>query len=73
VRILAKAPFQVASGQRVTVRAPLTKVGRRLLRRRGRLRARVSIVSASPAGRAVTRARTVTLKRRAASRADLRS
>lgn len=61
-RVLAKAPYQIPTGASTTVRAPFTKLGRRLLRQRGRLRVKVLILSMSPTGKTVTRARKLTLK-----------
>ncbi len=65
--VLATGFFLIEPGEGATVRAPLRKVAKRLLRRRGVLRAKIFVTTISPAGEAETRARSVELKRRKAS------
>jgi Concanavalin A-like lectin/glucanases superfamily len=62
--VLARAPYLIPAGERATIRAPLNRKARGLLRRRGRLRVKVSLMSVTPDGENRTRSRVVTLKRK---------
>jgi hypothetical protein len=63
-RLLARKPFSIPAGAKRKISVKLNKRGRRLLRQRKRLRAKVTLTSFSPSGKAVKRSRAVTLKLR---------
>lgn len=60
---IAKASFVVPAGAQRTVRPRLRTLGRRLLRRTGRLRVRVTAVAQDTAGNRRVERRTITLRR----------
>jgi hypothetical protein len=62
--VLAAAVFRVPAGTKKLVRARLTRAGKRLLRRRGHVRAKLTNVSLAPSGKVVVHSRRITLKRR---------
>jgi hypothetical protein len=61
--LLAGTTFSVAPGSKKRVRARLTRAGKRLLRQRKRVPARVTVGSVAPSGKLVRRSRKITLSR----------
>jgi hypothetical protein len=60
--LLAAQDFTIPAGETRTVRAKLTKRARRLIKKKRRLKATVSLVTTSPTGKSVVRSKNVTLK-----------
>ena len=60
--IYAKAPYLIPAGEKRKMQARLRRPVWRLLRKRGRLQARVALLSVTPRGKTVVRARKVTFE-----------
>jgi hypothetical protein len=60
--VIGSQTFSIKPGKTATIKIKLNKNGRKLLKRLGRLKVKVVLVTFSPKGKKITRTKTITLK-----------